>query len=273
MKKEICLPLAAWLGGLVGFGLRRWELACAYDARTRLMELHTATWLLCALAVGLGVLFMAACRGMGRRPARDWFYAPSAGYVVLSVCAGLVLLMAGGIGLWEQMTGNEANLLARLTAVSCVLGGGGVLVFTRRVNRGLWPTNGPIPLMLICLAVVLWLICLYQQHARQPEVQLFVWQVLSGVFMVLGLYGLVSLAMGKGGAARSCVFSLLAMVLIPIALADGAGGLSTTLVWIFSAVYLTAQSYMLLRAAFGQPWPERMPQGADEEEETERTEE
>lgn len=271
MKKEICLPLGAWLGGLVGFALRRWELARAYDPVARLMEVHAATWLLCALTGVFAVVFILACRGMGKKPAEDWFYAPSAGYVLLSVCAGIVLLMAGGIGLWEQMTSVQPDLLARIASVSFVLGGGAVLVFTRKVNRGLWSANGPVPLMLACLAVVLWLICLYQQHARQPELQLFVWQILSGVFMVLGLYSLVSLAMGKGSAARSCVFSLLALVLIPTALADGAGRLSATLVWIFAAVYLTGQSYMLLRTAFGQPWRSRMcpPAQDDEQSETE----
>ncbi|MBQ9974022.1 MAG: hypothetical protein IJP02_03585 [Oscillospiraceae bacterium] len=269
MKKEICLPLAAWLGGLGGFALRRWELAEAYNAETKLMELHTATWLLCALSAGLVLWFVLACRGMEKRKAEDWFYAPSTGYILLCVCSGIVLLMAGGIGLWQQMSSYEPDLLIRLASAACLLGGAATLAFTRKVYRGLWSSNGPLPLMAVCLAAVLWLICLYQQHARQPEVQLFIWQVLSGIALVLGLYSLVCLAMGKGSAARCCVLSLLAIVWIPTALADGAFGLSLTMVWIFGAVYLTAQCYMLLRSAFGQPWAERMCPPAQENDETE----
>lgn len=272
MKKETYLPAAAWLGGLGGFALRRWELTKAYDPQTRLMQMHCATWLLCILVAGMAVLFLLSCRGMGKKSAEEWFYAPSTGYILLSVCAGFVLLMAGGIGLWEQLNLPETDFMARLTAISFMLGGGAVLVFTRKVNRGQWSANGPVPLMLACLAVVLWLICLYQYHARQPELQLFVWQILSGVFMVLGLYSLVSLAMGKGSAARSAVFCLLAMVLIPTALADMNGSVSVTLVWIFAAVYFTAQSYMLLRGAFGQPWPERMCLLEEEEDDTDTEE-
>lgn len=268
MKKEIILPVAAWVCGLAGFGLRRWELAQAYDPNSRLMMAHPAHWLLCALMAGLLLASVFGCRGMGKRPGREWFYAPEGIYMPLCVCAGLVLLMAGGIGLWEQLHTGQPDLLGRIAWVACILGGGAVVLFTRRVFRGLWSDHAPIPLMLTCFALVLWLICLYQQHARQPEVRLFVWQVLSGVAMVLGLYGLVTLALDRGSAARSCVAGLMSIALAPVALADGMG-LAMTLVWIFGAVYFTAHSYLLLRDAFGRPWPERMPLGAQDEEQTE----
>ena len=273
MKKEIYLPLAAWLCGLAGFGLRRWELAAAYSAELGLMERHPATWLLWALAAVLLVGVSVLCRGMGKKPAEQWFCAPVSGYLMLCVCAGLVLVMAGGVSLWEQMNAYVPNLLGRAAAVCCVLGGAGALVFTRRVYRGPWSDRAPLPIMFTCLGAVLWLICLYQTHARQPVTALFVWQILAAVALVLALYGLVTMAMEKGSAARTCVACLMSIALIPVALADRSS-LSATLMWIFALVYLTAQSYMLLRGAFGLPWPERMPQGADDEDEdTEQTEE
>ena len=273
MKKEIILPAAAWLCGLVGFGLRRWELAAAYDPELGLLANHPAGWLLWGLGAVLLVALCLLCRGMGKKPAEQWFYAPVSGYIMLSVCAGLVLMMAGGVSLWEQLNAYMPSLLGRAAAVCCILGGAGALVFTRKVYRGLWSEKAPLPLMFTCLGPVLWLICLYQRHARQPVTGLFVWQVLASVALVLALYGLVTMAMEKGSAARTCVACLMSLALIPVALADGSE-LGSTLVWIFAAVYLTAQSYMLLRGAFGRPWPERMPQGADDEdEETDRTEE
>ena len=264
MKKEISLPLIAWLCGLVGFGLRRWELAGAYSPELGLMAPHVANWLLCGLGVVLAIFFAFACRGMGKKRAEDWFYAPVTGYIMLSVCAGFVLAMAGGLSLWEQLNSYRSEFLPRAAAICCVLGGIGVLLFTRGVYRGLWSDKAPLPLMLTCLGGVLWLICLYQQHARQPVVRLFVWQVLASVAMVLALYGLVTMAMGRGSAGRSCVYCLMSIALGPVAIADRCS-LSNTLIWIFALVYLTAQSYMLLRGAFGQPWPERMPQGADDD--------
>ena len=96
MKKESLLPAVAWLGGIAGFALRRWELSVAYDPELKLMRGCPATWLLWGLAAALLALFALSCRSMGKeqRSPEQWFYAPATSYIMPVVCAGFVL-MAG----------------------------------------------------------------------------------------------------------------------------------------------------------------------------------
>ena len=90
-------------------------------------------------------------------------------------------------------------------------------------------------------------------------------EVLSGVAVVMALYSTVTLAVGKGGVRRTCVFSLMGISLSLTTLADGYD-MAFVLVYLFALLYLTAHSWMLLCGAFGEPWTERMPQGSDEDE-------
>lgn len=269
MKKEILLPALAWVGGAAGFFLRRWELNTAYDPATRLMSVTFAGILLVVLMAALALVFCFGCRGMGKRAARDWFYDPSAGYAVTALSGALVMLIAGGLGLYRLYTTADRTVMCLVAFVLLVVGGGMAAMTTRDMYRGLWSEKLPIQLMGPAFAALVWLVCVYQQHARQPEVRLYAWQILSAVAIVLALYEQASLSLEKGGGARTCVFGLLAVALTPAALADGVG-LVFTLVWLGSALWLTAQSHLLLRAAFDPNRPERMCPGQEEEEETEQ---
>ena len=126
--------------------------------------------------------------------------------------------------------------------------------------------------MMVCVAFLVWLVTAYQRHARQPVTALFMWQMLSGICIVLAVYHLVTLSMGRGNATRTCVLCLLSVPLTGIALADGLP-LPFALISLSAMLLLTTQSRMLLRAAFGAPRPERMPQRAEEHEQTDTEEE
>ena len=143
--------------------------------------------------------------------------------------------------------------------------GGCVLCAGQNAYRGLWSNYTPLLYMGPSFATLVWLIAVYQRNAKQPQAELYVWQMLSAVAVVLAIYTLVTLAVGRGGAGRACLFCLLGISLSVTALADGYD-MPTMLVYLFALLHLTAQSRMLLRTAFGEPWPERMPQGADEDE-------
>lgn len=269
MKKQIWLPALAWVGGAAGFVLRRWELNTAYDPGARLMSVTVSGVLLTALMAVLAAVFLLGCRKMGRRSGRDWLYAPSAGYAMVALAGGLVMLIAGGLSLWQLYAGGERSMMALLASVLLVLGGAMAAGASPKIYRGYWSDGLPILLMGPAFAALLWLVCVYQQHARQPEVQLYAWQLLSAVAIVLALYGQASLALDKGSASRTCVYGLLAVAMTPAALADGVG-LANTLVWLGSALWLTAQTCMLLNAVFGPERPERMCPEQEEEEETEQ---
>lgn len=267
MKKQIWLPALAWVGGVAGFFLRRWELNTAYDLNTKLMSMTTAGALLTALMAVLAVVFIFGCRKMGRRSGMDWFYVPNANYAMTAIAGALVMLLGGGFGLRGFYMGPR-TAMGTIAGVMLVVGGAMAAVAAREIYRGYGSQTLPILLMGSSFATLVWLVCIYQQHARQPEVRLFAWQILSAVAIVLALYGQVSLSLDKGSAGRTGVYGLLAIAMTPAALADGVG-FANTMVWLGSAVWLTAQSYMLLNAAFGSDRPERMcPQ-----EEAEQTEE
>ena len=169
------------------------------------------------------------------------------------------------MGLWEQSGLYHKNTMLMVTWILCIVGGVMVIPAGRSAYCGQWSKYTPVFYMGPSFAAVVWLVAGYQAHARQPETGLFVWQMLSGVAIVLALYGLVTLAMGKGGTGWTCVFCLVGISLSGITLADR-HSLAFTLVYVFAILYLAAQSAMLLRAAFG---PERMPSVADEGERTE----
>lgn len=268
MKRKYLLPVVAGIGGVVGLSLRRMELDMAYDPQLKLMQPCLATWLLWGLAAVLLILFAVGCRGMDKKEytPQQWLHAPgSADYIILVVCAAFVLIAAGVVGLWEQSGLYRKNAMLMVTWVLCIVGGMAAIPAGRNAYRGQWNKHTPVLYMGSSFAAVVWLVAGYQEHARQPETGLFVWQMLSGVAIVLALYGLVTLAVGKGGAGWTCVFCLMGIVLSGITLADG-HSLAFTLVYVFAILYLAAQSSMLLRVAFG---PERMPQGAEANEQTE----
>ena len=267
MKKEYLLPIVAGIGGVVGLALRRLELSVSYDPELKLMRACPATWMLWALAAVLLILFAVGCRGMGKKEyaPQQWLYASGdTEYILLVICAAFVLMAAGLVGLWEQSGIYRKNTMLMLTWILCIVGGAAMIPAGRSAYRGQWSKYTPVLYMGPSFAAVVWLVAGYQDHARQPETGLFVWQMLSGVAVVLALYGLVTLAVGKGGAGWTCVFCLMGISLSGITLADR-HSIAFRLVYVFAIIYLAAQSSMLLRAAFG---PERMPRGADEDEQT-----
>lgn len=273
MKKEILLPAVAWLGGIGGFALRRWELAQGYDPQLRLVASGKATWLLWGLMGALLVLFAASCFGMGkkRRTPQKWFYVPATGYIMLVVAAGFLLMASGFAGLLQQRNLLVKETMLLLTYGLCILGGGCLLCAGQDSYRGHWSKHTPLLYMGPAFTMLVWLIAAYQRSAKQPQIGLYVWQMLSAVAVVLAVYTLVTLAVGRGGAGRACLFCLLGISLSLTALADGQD-VPNTLVYLSALLYLTAQSWMLLRAAFGKPRRSRMPQGADRDEQTDTNE-
>jgi len=266
MKKELILPALALLGGAAGFGLRRWELAAALDPKTGLMAMDCpATWLLIALTAALGAVLTVLSRGAGARKLtpQQRFQAPDSVYILLVVVSAMLLLVSAGAGAMRNSGAVRFEIGTVVLAVLSVLAGVSQLALGKQVYRQKWTENTPILTMIPAFWALGWLILTYQASSRQPVLLVYVYPVMAVVCVLLGLYGLASLSLNKGGVAYVCVFCLLGMYLSLVALA-GESGLVGRLQYLAAALYLTAQSYMLLRSAFGLPWPERMPDRAEE---------
>ena len=67
MRKEILLPAVAVAGGGVGFALRRWELATAFEADTGL-PIAGAPATLALIAVSAAVAVVLLALSLGRYP-------------------------------------------------------------------------------------------------------------------------------------------------------------------------------------------------------------
>lgn len=270
MRKEILLPALALAGGGAGFLLRRTELDAAYDPVSRLMSMdHPATWILMGLAAVMLAVFVLACRGAEKRnnTPRQWFCAPEDPvYIMLTVSASLILLIAAGFAARELLHARERTVMKIVSVALSVLGALGALAAGRCSYRNEWSEYVPLQLMGPAFCALVWLIVGYQAHAREPEIQLFAWQILAGVSVVMALYNQVSLSLNKCRLWSVCVPGLMGIFLSLVTLADS-GSLTMKTVNLFSALYLTAQMYLLLRNAFGAPWPERMPRRAEEDDE------
>lgn len=272
MKREWVLPAAALGGGVAGFFLRRQQLSESFHPDTGLMDMDSpAMWLLLALTALVLALALLLCRDAGEREltAPERFQAPRTGYITGVVCGALLMLAAAGAGLVELRGGYLDNIVDLVLYLLCAVGGLSALAAGRNTYRRLWPDTAPVLHMGPAFCALVWLVSTYQKTSGQPVLMLYVYSLMAAVTALLALYGLSSLAMGKGGAVRTCLLDAMGVYLCLVSLADG-HPLSISLLSLGCAVYLEAQLWMLLRTAYGPAWPRRMPDGA-EDEETEET--
>ena len=268
MKREILAPALAWAAGAVGFALRRWELSAALDPETLLFSPHPSTALLLGVT-GAAVLVLAlACRGAGgSMEPRERFRAPVTGYILLMVCAALSMLGAAGAGAVQfarELLLTGADWPLAVLCGLCLAGGVCVLCAGRAVYRRQWEKNTPVLFLVPAFTLLMWLVVGFQGHSKQPELLLCLFPLLAETAALLAAYGLSSLSLGRRGS-WCCPVAAAGIPLSLTALADG-GELCFALLHLSAALYLTAQTYLLLRAASGVPWPERMPGGAEEDE-------
>ncbi len=151
---------------------------------------------------------------------------------------------------------NTLPVMDLLLALSCLptalavlkLGQGGYRGTLTGENR--WMTAMP------GYAAVFWAVSVYQQNAISPYPMKYVWDMLSCVCLLLGLY---FFAAGAFGARLSGLFPLFALVGIVLDLiAMGDPGLTRVELLQRAAFLLTALGlvYPALRARFGPAWTE-----------------
>lgn len=281
MRKDILLPALAIAGGGAGFALRCWQLASAFDGETQLFRPGSAATLaLLGVLAALAVLLAVLVRG-GKIAASysQVFFCPSAGYMTLMAAGSFLMLAAAALGileglwqlrLWREELGVPLPAMLLVTAVLCVPGGVAGLMLGRGNYRGTLPEAYPLLTTLPVYAVLPWVVGLYQDNSRQPELMLFVITLAAAVSTALGLYGAASFAFERPRPRMCLYFSLMGVTLLLTCLADRPSRFFVVMD-LACVLLLLAQSYALLRAVFGPPWPEaqqdgRMPQAGGEEE-------
>lgn len=265
MRKDIFLPLLALLGGGAGFALRSWQLAAAYDEKTRLFRSGApATIALVVLLVIMAALFAALLRG-GVLPAdyAQAFYCPGDSYMVLMTAGGLLMFASAVLGLLEgreQLSLWQAGLTTTvpamlfLTAVLAIPAGYGAWMLGRGNYRGALAENHPLMAALPAYALLPWIVSVYQENSREPELMLFVVNLLAVIFAELGFYSAACFAFEYPRPRLCLATSLMAIVLLLTSLADRPG-MFHAVMSLGCVLLLLGQSYALLRSVFGPYWP------------------
>lgn len=296
MRKEIVLPSLAVGGGIVGFFLRRWELATAFEADTGLVTPNMpSTWALIIWSVVLAVVFILLCRGK-HRPFNGGYDAAFAAkgntvYVTAMVLGGFLLLASAVLnymGIPAAYAEAEAAvragtaqttplfavlpraILGLLSAISffCVLSTG------KNNYRSEGKGKFSFPLLAPAYMGCMWLIAAYQVRAGDPVRQDYIYELFAIIASLLGLYFTAGFSFERAKVFRSSLFSLLGVYFSLVTLADG-HELYITLLYGFCILSLTANvTALLANDARPEPKPRRSHSEAEfsaEDSETEVT--
>lgn len=232
--------LCAFALSLAAAALRRWQLATAFEGELRLpIPLAPASVALgCALAISGAVFGLLCVRQQVVKPPRGiqrssrWDRALAApgdpiGLAVMVLAAFLMLvasplLFREGWGMWQdfrysvERTGNN-GLLMMATAVTSLVGGGGVLAAAQAAYRG--QGHGKSAIVLPAVNGCLWLMELYRGRAADPVLWDYVpllLAVVSGMLMYMDWGGLSS---GQPRPRRTLWLAGMTGVLTAVALA------------------------------------------------------
>ena len=199
MRKDIFLPVLALAGGAVGFLLRLWQYASAYDPSTELFAHGApASLALVVWTVLMGALALLLGRGgtAAEKPEQS-FLCPSTGYMTVMTAGGMCFLLSAAAGVPELMYQYQAwqidpqhNLLPvafGLSVLFCLVGSIGALVSGRNNYRGVTGLQVRAPAALPAYAALPWLMALYQEDSRDPILLRVFLPLLASVFLLLDL--------------------------------------------------------------------------------------
>lgn len=279
MRKDILLPGAAAVVGVLGFGLRRWQLATAFEPETGLaIPGAPATLALIACSVVLAAAILALVWGHRERKSWDRAFYGARGcpiYMTAMVLAAFLLLASGGLELYGYLGGaaehaisGNLQLVARvlhpLRIVLCLGAFPCVLIWGRSLYRGTEGGRESLPLLELCLLYCVWLVSNYQTCAADPVVLNYIWTALAICGGLLGLYYVSSYSFQKAGCPRRSVLACLMGAFFSITAMGGDLSLAELLRCAFAAVFLLAHAALLL-----QDHPAEAAESSNEEKEAE----
>ena len=285
MGKHVALPALATAGGAAAFVLRRWQLASAYDEETQLFRSGApATFALAGLLILLALIFLLSVRGKKGEGPRDFlpaFRCPSPAFMAGMAASAFLFFGAGALTLMEgtsrlsqwrvdpssvPLTYPAALLLC---AFLCFPAGIGTLMAGRACYRNSCPPSCSLMVLFPPMAALVWLFASHLLHGTDPALLRYGFTLAAVAAMLLALYYAAAFFHGRPHPGRAAFFALMGVTLGLLSLADAPAPFHLALT---GACLLSCLSYAqaLLRNAFGPPWPERMPSGAQEEREWDR---
>lgn len=264
MRKDMILPGIAAVGGAVGFGLRRWQLATGFEPDTGLaIPGAPASMVLLACSAAVAVVLLLLVWSTRERTNWERAFAGARGcqiYMTAMVLAAFLLLMSAGIevlaypGTLQSARSAEswglraaATVLPPLRILLCLGGCPCVLIWCRTLYRGGEGGKESLPLLELCFLFCVWLVSNYQSCAADPVALNYIWEVLAICLSLLGLYYVASYSFLKEVRPRRAVMACLLGVYFSLVAMGGELSISELLRCGFSVLFLGAHAALILQ--------------------------
>ena len=277
-RHDIFLPCLAGAGGCAALALRLWQWSTGYDPEAQLFShRHPASLLLLLVGTAVALVLILALRRL--TPPHNFpqgFFCPAPFYMTLVAAGALLMMGAGVLGLKEGM---EQLALWRLDPASqlltypaalilCALlslaAGPAALAVGRGFYRGEPSRSASLLALFPPMAALVWLFATHLAHGTDPVLLSYGPYLAAALCLTLAHYYLAALLHGRLRPRRAVFFALMGLFFALFSLGDGLTPFSLALSAAFSLSAL-AGAWSLLRGAYGPPWPERMPSGAEED--------
>lgn len=273
MRKEIVLPAVAVAGGAVAFGLRRWELATAFEADTGLVIPGSpATYVLIAWClVVAAAIFLLSWSTRATLPYDDAFAARgNTVYLTAAVLSAFLMLASVGLqaisfpGIYQTYQNARLTALAQESTLPSllvivlplllILLGIVAFLCVLRIAQGHYRAAGngkeSLPLLGLCLMMCVWLAADYHGRAADPVILDYVYEVFAIISVLLGIYFIAGYSFQTGKPRRTIVVALLGVFFSALTLADHHAP-ADLLLYGFAILFLTAHVALLLHNTAG----------------------
>jgi hypothetical protein len=249
MNRSVFLPIFAAIAGLAGALLRRYELLNAFETDSGLaISGHPATIAMLVLSGAVLLLTLLFLPKNQKIPESlnfaQAFSVEDKGTRFLIVVAALLLLACAVCGAYQYLEGSETRVSRLVLFVFAALSALSVLFTGLRAGQGSGEQSS-ILLLFPAFFACLWLVLVYQNHAADPVLLDYVFELLAVVCVVLSLYSIAGFGFGRGRVRATSFYCLMGVYFSMVTLADS-HTLPFLLLYLFAAVYLELSSGILL---------------------------
>ena len=239
--------LRLWVQGLALFALRFVQLRTGFDPDTGLARASAPGLALVILLLLCAASEFYLCTRVtnGKHSYRSFLDTPQGGHLPF-LAAGSLLLGAGAV----LLPGWGALKIA--AAVTGVAAAGGILLFVRSLRSG--EETKPFQLLPAMFFSAVFVLVIYLPEDHDPVLERYYLPVLAAGLIACAFYQLTGLTCREGKSRWFVLFGNMAVVTSIAAAADCVGDLGRLLIYLGSAVLLTA--FLLTRREALLPEPE-----------------
>lgn len=247
MRKCYYLPILSLLLGVAGAFFRERQMATGFDSDG--LAVYGNIWaillaVLSAVAAVLFILFLFKLKTAGPVDGAE-IGVRTPVYPVVCGVASAFLLAAGMIGLIEYIrfeTDILRNLLLSAFAVITALCTASVSLVIYKgkdmKNTGIIST---LPVFFMCF----WLIVAYREHAANPVIYDYVYQMLAIICGTMGFFYSAGFVFGKNKPARAVFFMLMSVFFSLVIIAE-TQTIADIMFFVFLCVYMFTRAFSVL---------------------------